>query len=102
MFGPNVVGTGLTLGKVLSGISKGLTIANQVIPLYQQAKPMIQNARKVMEVVREFKATPSTSTPQKATIEAKAVTKSSQPQIQMQQKTPQLTESSQSMPVFFQ
>ena len=48
MFGTNVIGSGLTLTKVLGGISKGLSIANQVIPLYQQAKPMIQNARKVM------------------------------------------------------
>lgn len=54
MFGTNVIGSGLTLTKVLGGISKGLSIANQVIPLYQQAKPMIQNARKVMSVLGEL------------------------------------------------
>ena len=57
MFGTNVVGSGLSLTKVLGGISKGLSIANQVIPLYQQAKPMIQNARKVMNVLGELKKT---------------------------------------------
>lgn len=54
MFGTNVVGSGLSLTKVLGGISRGLSIANQVIPLYQQAKPMIQNAKKVMSVLKEF------------------------------------------------
>ena len=54
MFGTNVISSGLTLTKVLGGISKGLSIANQVIPLYQQAKPMIQNARKVMSVLGEL------------------------------------------------
>jgi len=43
MFGPNVVRNGLTLTRVFSGLNKCLTIANQVIPLYQQAKPMINN-----------------------------------------------------------
>lgn len=54
MFGTNTIGSGLTLTKVLGGISRGLSIANQVIPLYQQAKPMIQNAKKIMGVLREF------------------------------------------------
>lgn len=54
MFGTNTIGNTLSLTRVLGGISKGLSIANQVIPLYQQAKPMIQNARKVMSVLREF------------------------------------------------
>lgn len=96
MYGTNIIGSGLTFGKVLSGISKGLSIANQVIPLYQQAKPMIENARKVMEVVREFKAAPETAS--KTTIEAQA-----KPVSEYTKKTFQPTsESPKSLPVFFQ
>ena len=54
MFGTNAVGSTFSLTRVLGGISKGLSIANQVIPLYQQAKPMIQNARKVISVLGEL------------------------------------------------
>lgn len=101
MYGTNVVGTGLTLGKVLGGISKGLTIANQVIPLYQQAKPMITNARKVMSIVKEFKAAP----------EAKTTTQSSTTKVNNSPKTTIdatssikkiTTSSNSSNPVFFQ
>lgn len=55
MFGTNVTGSGLTFGKVLGGISKTLSIANQVIPLYQQAKPMINNAKTIMNVLKGLK-----------------------------------------------
>ena len=57
MFGSNVVNSGLSLGKVLNGISKTLSIANQVIPLYQQAKPMINNAKTILNVLKGIKAT---------------------------------------------
>ncbi len=43
---------GLSLAKVIGGISKTLQIANQVIPLYQKAKPMISNARNIMGVLK--------------------------------------------------
>lgn len=97
MYGTNVVTSGLTLGKVLTGISKGLTIANQVIPLYQQAKPMINNARKVMSVLKEMNTSPSISNENKKTgsiintIDANSI-----------EKTSSSIGSSQSMPVFFQ
>ena len=39
MFG-NPYGTGLSFTKILSGISKTLNVANQVIPLYKEAKPI--------------------------------------------------------------
>ena len=52
MFGNNPTVSGLTFGKVLGGISKTLNIANQVIPLYQQAKPMINNAKTIMSVLK--------------------------------------------------
>ena len=89
MFGTNVVSSGLSLTKVLGGISKGLSIANQVIPLYQQAKPMIQNARKVMNVVGELKKTNNIS---KTTVDVKNV----------KEKTESLKIQSTNSPVFFQ
>ena len=53
MFGAPIR-TGLTLTKVLGGISKTLGIANQVIPLYREAKPMIKNAKTIMSVLRDL------------------------------------------------
>ncbi len=89
MFGTNVVSSGLSLTKVLGGISKGLSIANQVIPLYQQAKPMIQNARKVMNVLGELKKTNNIS---KTTVDVKNA----------KEKTESLKIQSTNSPVFFQ
>lgn len=93
MFGNNVVGSGLSLTKVLGGISRGLSIANQVIPLYQQAKPMIQNAKKVMSVLKEFNKTSNTinSTNNKTTVE-----------VNSKEKTETFKVQSGSTPVFFQ
>ncbi len=53
MFGAPVR-TGLTLTKVLGGLSKTLGIANQVIPLYREAKPMIKNARTILAVLKDM------------------------------------------------
>ncbi len=54
MFGNNVASSTLTFGKILGGISKTLSIANQVIPLYQQAKPMINNAKTIMSALKDL------------------------------------------------
>ena len=53
MFG--AVRSGITLSSVLGGISKGLGILNQAIPLYKEIKPMIESSRKVMSVLQELK-----------------------------------------------
>lgn len=50
----NPYGTGLSLTKVLSGLSKTLNVANQVIPLYKEAKPMINNAKTIFSAIKEF------------------------------------------------
>ena len=57
MFGAPV-SQGLTLSKVISGISKTLGIANQVIPLYVKAKPMIKNAKDAFKVAKVFMEKP--------------------------------------------
>jgi len=62
MYGPNIVGSTLSLTKVLGGISRVLGIANQAIPIYKEVKPMISNARKVMSVLKEFNQTPVKNT----------------------------------------
>ncbi len=54
MFGSNITNT-LTLTRILGGISKGLGILNQAIPLYKEIKPMIGSARKVMSVLQDLK-----------------------------------------------
>lgn len=45
---------GLSITKIIGGLSKTLQIANQVIPLYQKAKPMISNAKTLFGVVKEM------------------------------------------------
>lgn len=54
MFNATGITRGLSLTKIIGGISKTLQIANQVIPLYQKAKPMISNARNMMGILKEF------------------------------------------------
>ena len=54
MFGTNIVKSSLSIGKILSGISKGLGIVNQAIPIYKEIKPMMSNAKKVLEIAKEF------------------------------------------------
>ena len=53
MFG-NPYGTGLSFTKVLSGISKTLNVANQVIPLYREAKPMMNNAKTILGALKDI------------------------------------------------
>lgn len=50
---PNVPG-GFNLSRLLGGISKSLNVANQVIPIYQQLSPMVQNARKAFGTLKEM------------------------------------------------
>ena len=64
MYGSNLGGitSGLSLTKVISGISKTLNIANQVIPLYQQVKPIISNASSILSVFKEFNSSDDKNT----------------------------------------
>ena len=93
MFGTNVT-SGLTLTKVLGGISRGLSIANQVIPLYQQVKPIVQSAKKVIGVLGELNKTSnnnSNSSNNKTTVE-----------VSSKEKTEPIRIQSTNNPVFFQ
>ena len=90
MFG--AVRSGITLSSVLGGISKGLGILNQAIPLYREIKPMIGSARKVMSVLQELKVNNNSNnnTNTKTTIDITPEEKKI------------VTYESQSTPVFFQ
>lgn len=54
---------GLTLSKAIKGISKSLNIANELIPIYKEFKPTIQNARKIISKISNNK--PKNSIPVK-------------------------------------
>lgn len=52
---------GFSLIKIVSGLSKTLNVANQLIPLYNQIKPMIANGSKFLSNLQN-KVTSSTTT----------------------------------------
>ena len=94
MFGANI-GRGLTLTSVLGGISKGLGILNQAIPLYREIKPMIGSARKVMSVLQELKVNNNNNNTNNSTSNNKTT-------IDIEENKKIVNQLSQSAPVFFQ
>ncbi len=60
MFGPNMGGGVFSLTKVLGGISKTLGVVNQIIPIYKETKPMIQNFKSAVSLVKEFGSSATT------------------------------------------
>ena len=60
MYGAPLSNT-LSFSKVLSGLSKTLTVANQVIPLYKQAKPLINNLSSVRTILSSLTKNDSNS-----------------------------------------
>lgn len=94
MFGTNVT-SGFTLTKVLGGISRGLSIANQVIPLYQQVKPMVQSAKKVICVLGELNKTSNSNNSSNATNKTTV-------EVTPKEKTEPIRIQSTNNPVFFQ
>ena len=47
----SVISSGITLAKVLSGLSKSINIAKEVIPLYESVKPMIRGAKNLPKIL---------------------------------------------------
>ena len=47
----------LSLTKIITGFSKTLNIANQLIPLYKQVKPIIQNGNKILSKINNLNTT---------------------------------------------
>lgn len=54
MFNPSPISSTFSIGKIVGGLSKTLGVVNQIIPLYKEAKPMIQNARNAIGIIKEF------------------------------------------------
>lgn len=50
----NVISSGITLAKVLSGLSKTINIAKEVIPLYESVKPMIRGAKNLPKILNSL------------------------------------------------
>lgn len=65
MFNSMGLSKGLSLTKIIGGLSRTLQIANQIIPLYQKAKPALQNARNMLNVLKEINQSPAIVTPKK-------------------------------------
>lgn len=67
---------GLSLGKIVGGLSKTLNIVNQALPLYKQIRPIISNAGSILNIFREFNkpdvlVTAKKNDTPKSTVEAK-------------------------------
>ena len=56
---------GLSITKLLGGISKSLTIAEQIIPIYQKISPSVNNLR---NIISNIKTPQNTNTKQIKTI----------------------------------
>ena len=71
-----------SFSKILSGLAKTLGVANQVIPLYQQTKPLFKNARTAYELVKGFSSpvTKKKIVPAQKNNEQKRVITSNNPQ----------------------
>lgn len=54
-----------SLLKIVNGFSRTLNIANQIIPLYKQVKPLIQNSNKLFSNINNVKQTLSNNVSQK-------------------------------------
>ena len=46
----------LTLSSILSGAQKTIGTVNQIVPLYNQVKPMIQNSKILLNITKNLKA----------------------------------------------
>ena len=68
----NVISSGITLAKVLSGLSKTINIAKEVIPLYESVKPMIGSSKNLPKILnylnRGYKVSESTKEVNSSTI----------------------------------
>lgn len=54
MFNQMPLNNPFSIGKIVGGLSKTLNVANQLIPLYKEAKPMIKNAKNAFNLIKEF------------------------------------------------
>lgn len=89
MFNTPPIVKGLSFAKIVGGLSRTLQIANQIIPLYQRAKPAIKNARYMLGMLKEISKSSSDS----------PTSEKSHPSIEKEKQIPK--EKSADMPTFF-
>ncbi len=87
MFNVTGLARGLSFGKIIGGLSRTLQIANQIIPLYQRAKPAIQNARSMISVLKEMGKKNVTSSSEEKTFLAPNKSLPSNPPLQEKKAT---------------
>lgn len=60
---------GSSILRIVNGLSKTLNIANQMVPLYKQVKPLISNSGKILSGIKSFNSAKpnAAATPQKMT-----------------------------------
>lgn len=51
-----------SLTKIIGGLSKTLNVVNQLIPLYNQVKPYVGKANKLMSTINNFSTKPVSNT----------------------------------------
>lgn len=57
MFNGVPINNPFSIGKLVGGLSKTLGVVNQVIPIYKEAKPLVQNAKNALSLIKEFSNT---------------------------------------------
>ena len=67
MFGSSGATKMFNFSGMLEGLSKTLNLANQAIPLYREAKPILTNAKSAWKITRDFLNRDSKSIPKKTT-----------------------------------
>lgn len=50
-------GKSFSLSSILSGAQKGINTLNQIIPLYNQVKPLVQNGKQMLNIFKNVKKT---------------------------------------------
>lgn len=51
------IGSKITLSGILTGAQKTIGTVNQIVPLYNQVKPMFENSKVLLNVIKGFKGT---------------------------------------------
>ena len=75
---PNLL-KGLDIGKIIGGINKTLEIANKAIPLYNQVKPILQNASSLTNIIKIINTPDNKTNTKKEINETKKVSNNNLP-----------------------
>lgn len=75
MFGGKSIMSIFSISKMINGLSRTLNTVNELIPLYKNTKPAIENAKNVFGKVKEFANTNSNKIINKAQENIKPIKK---------------------------